>query len=266
MISRFHPLSGFTTAVFSLGLLTSASATVLLTETFDYPANTTLNGTGGWSTSYTSAGTPFVVNNGSLNLTGSAGASVIEFSATAISSGSLYYGFDFSLSTASDSVNGSYFATLASVPTSGVIRTQQGKLFVKNSGAGYLLGVTASATTTTVQYGSTVLNFGDVHRVVVAYNFVDGLTNNTASVYVDGNLLASSVWDSTPEASLIGFILTHTSTSSSKPLPDYFDNLTVATTYAEAAATAAVPEPATYAAILGGLALAGVVLRRRRRA
>ncbi|MFA6288579.1 MAG: PEP-CTERM sorting domain-containing protein [Opitutaceae bacterium] len=265
MNSRLHHLRGLATAVLSLGLLSaSASATVLLTETFDYPDNTTLNGAGGWSTSYTSPGTPFVVKGGSLDLTSSAGASVREFSATAISSGSLYYGFDFSLSTASDSLNGSYFATLASAPTSGVIRTQQGKLFVKNSGAGYLIGVTASATTSTVQYGSAVFDFGDVHRVVVGYNFVDGLANNTASVYVDGNLLASAVWDTTPEVSLIGFILTHTSTSSSKPLPDSFDNLTVATTYAEAAATAAVPEPSAYAAILGGLALAGVVLRRRR--
>jgi hypothetical protein len=264
---RPHP-RGLAAALALLGLLaTSASATVLFTETFDYPDGTVLNGSGGWVNGYFSAGAiPFVVNDGALDLTDMASASARDFTASAFASGSVCYGFDFSLSTASSATNGNFFAALASAPNGSNVRTQQGKIFARNSGSGYVIGVTASASTSSVQYGSSVYDFGTIHRVVVEYNFVDGLKNNTASVYVDGVLLATASWDATTEASLIAFFRPHT--SSNTPTLSYFDNLVLATTYAEAAASPAapIPEPSAWATLAGAAGLALAARRRRRRA
>lgn len=268
MKSSFHRVRGFSAAILSLGLFSaSASATVLFSESFTYPNGTTLQGSGGWykPSVDTSGYAGFTVTDGSISTQGSHSVAYHDLSGTPITTGSIYYGFDLVVGTLSPFTSKT-LAQLSSAPDGGGFTTGSALLQIQSRDdmdefendivTGYRFRVHAGGSSSNSAY----FDLSDAaHRVVVEYNFVEGAKNNTASLYIDGTLLTTSTWTSgADEQGILSFSLFQSVLSQ-------VDNLVVATTFAEAS-TAAVPEPSAYAAIVGGLALAGVVLRRRRRA
>jgi hypothetical protein len=273
MKSSFHRVRGFSAAILSLGLFSaSASAAVLFSESFTYPNGTTLQGSGGWyipsSDSTSHAG--FTVTDGSISTEGSHRAAYRNLGGTPITTGSIYYGFDLVVGTLTPFTS-KLISQLSSAPdgggfTSGAallqIQSRDDSAFNEDIGdfddvvTGYRFRVNAGGSYSNSAY----FDLTDLaHRVVVEYNFVEGAKNNTASLYIDGTHMTTSTWTSgADEQGMLSFSLFQSVLSQ-------VDNLVVATTFGEASTTA-VPEPSAYAAIVGGLALAGVVLRRRRRA
>lgn len=128
------------------------------------------------------------------------------------------------------------------------------RLFARSTDDGYTLGLldtsgTGSATT----WGTTVLSFNTPYSVAVTWNFVEGPTNDTFELDVDGSSYLTHAWTSVlAEPTEVGAVNLRQGTASSAPTLT-IDNLQVS----------AVPEPGTLA--LAGLGLLGVVASRRRR-
>lgn len=253
----------------SVVLAAFAQAQSTFTETFSYP-NGALTGQGGWVRNGSTSTNPLTVTNGAVALatSGEDVSTAIGFTA---SSNTLYAGFDLTLSGAQ--ATGDYFAAFNTASNQ---TNFTGRFFAKSSGAGYVLGYQLGATGATPTYSSTVLNFSTNYRIVVRYDFVAGAANDQGTFYVSPtqatellNSAATSTitWGgSTAEnASLAAFTLRQ-GTASSAPTISSFDNLIVSTSFSSAANISAVPEPSTYAALAGALALAGVIAHRRRKA
>src|SRR5438067_2083298 len=94
-----------------------------------------------------------------------------------------YYSAVINLSAAQ--ATGDYFLHLIDgLQTSGAFR---GRLFAKSSGVGYVLGIRYGSTDTVV-YDTTVLPFNTSEFVVVKLTSIAGLTNDTASLFINPTL------------------------------------------------------------------------------
>jgi len=180
----------------------------------------------------------------------------------------VYSGLDINISAAQAA--GDYFFHLSDpVGTNSFFN----RLFARSSGAGFQLGIVdTSGTGSTVSYGSGVLNFNQNYRVVTSWSFVAGTQNDVFSIYVDptdpnqaGNTayLGGHVWTSTSVQEPLNVSSVNFRQGSAANAPTLTtDNLTVGTTFAEAARLV-VPEPG-----MAGLALFALVgmtglIRRR---
>lgn len=255
-----------------LGCLASVAAVLnaqsTFTETFTY-SNGALVGQGGWLQIQTTATTPITVSNGAISMatSGQDVGVALGFSA---SSGSLYAGFDLKLSAAQSA--GDYFLAFN---TAANATNYTGRFFAKSSGAGYVLGYQMGATGATPTYSSTVMDFSTSYRIVIRYDFVTGAANDQATFYINpanatelSNTAAVSTitWGgSTAENASLTAIALRQGTASSAPTISSFDNLIVSTSFSTAANIAPVPEPSTYAALLGAAGLLGVIAHRRMR-
>jgi hypothetical protein len=228
----------------------------------------TTPGYGTWTQTSGSSSQPIqVVNNAvALGATGQDAANTVAIAATMGTS--IYMGATISVSAANSA--GDFFLYLSpSVGSS----TMDDRLYAKSSGAGFVFGIAPNSSTTEV-YGSTVLSLNTVYQIVVEYNFVSGLHNDTMNVYinptsgVEGNnstyvTSTSSATGSDLSASPNGGINFRQGTSTDAPT-ETIDNLIVATSFND---IVPVPEPGTWGAISGAglLGLCGVRAWRQRR-
>jgi hypothetical protein len=241
-----------------------AKADTLLFEDFNGYSNGALLTASGWTATSGAGTNSITVNGGAVSLTTS-GEDVSKTFTTASpvlagGTGDVYAGFDLALSAAQ--ATGDYFFTFAANTTF------NGRLYAKSTTGGYLIGA-QSTSNGSVVYGSTVLAFNTSYRIVVDYTAVTGTLNDTVSVYiapVDTSAVAevTSSWGTNAEATFTAVVLRQGAAGNAATVSS-FDNLIVATDFNTAiTGVSPVPEPATYAAILGGMALVVGVIQRRR--
>ncbi len=237
-------------------------------DTFTYPDGP-LVGNDSWTVTGTVFTNPEQVSSGRVPLTTS-GQDVnasIGAPLTIADGTSFYIGVTINVSAAQ--AGGDYF--LHTSPNPGNSSAFFERVFIKSSGAGFLLGyVETSGTGATTTYGTTVLNFGTDYRAVIAYNKVAGPLNDTASVYVNptDNLVQgnntpylTSTWTSaSAETNLVGTVnLRQGSATAAAAL--IVDDLDLSLTFADAAV---IPEPHGLA-LLGGFGIVAWSFVRRRK-
>ncbi|ATC65421.1 hypothetical protein CMV30_16535 [Nibricoccus aquaticus] len=164
-------------------------------ETFNYPDGTIIVntdvpdgvGVGGWhrqSGSSGGNGSKITVNQGAVSFggingqdiylpLGSAGTINYPFPIAASSPGPIYFGFDFSITSAS-AAGESFFGLAAN---SSSVRAG---IRAKSADAGYVLGYGGTA----IVWSTQVLSFGTPYRAVLRYDVVAGTVNNPGTLYV----------------------------------------------------------------------------------
>ncbi len=121
--------------------------------------------------------------------------------------------------------------------------------------------VETSGTGASLTWGSTVFSFNTDHRMVLQYNPVAGPVNDTADLFMNGNLELSDTWNSvTAESTTLGTLNFRQAAANAPGVQ--VDDLNMATTFAEVATFTPVPEPSTAALI--GLGLLASFIRRRK--
>lgn len=253
--------------VYSLfGLLLATAnlhATTLFSDSFTYP-NGNLGGQGGW---ITNNGTtfPIQVTGGKalLTPTGLDMNAPLSSPLSLVAGTSFYIGATLNFSAAQ--AGGDYFLNWSTATGSSILIS---RLHARSSGGGFQLGyLETSGSGGSLNYGSTVLNFNQDYRVVVAYNVVAGTVNDTANVYVDpidyavesnNTAYLTDIWTSTTAESVtVGSINLRQGATANAPTLSV-DNLVVATTFGEMV----VPEPSSAALVALGVMALGVIRRR----
>jgi hypothetical protein len=238
-------------------LMGSAKADTLLSDSFNYADGDLLTVSGGlWTLN--SGSTALNVLSGQAIVT-SANSQDDAQAFAAASSGTLYYGFDATV-TSVPGTTGSYIATLwdgeTGSATDYVARLQVAQGSTTSKVKFGILNDTGNAV---VFYGSE-FDLSTAVRIVVAFDF----STMTSTLWINPTDASStSITDtvaasfSNPSNTLGNFLLRQASGIGTTAV----DNLTVATTFAE---VAAVPEPATVALIALGLGAAVWGVRRKR--
>lgn len=272
-------------AAFAAAGLATAHAQLIAYESFNYTAGSnvagnTLSGVGTWVIQNT--GVAPSVASGNLSVTGlqaSAGNSallpggnyqeaLLPFTNTLNSSnpGSIY--FSLALNVTGQPTAATYTLGFATGNTN-----YGAAIFTQASGAGYQIGFSNRSSGSTVTYDSTVYALNSTVFLVGRYDFVSGTGNDTSALWIN------------PSSATFGAGAAPTATLSSSGGSDIaainqfllrgangspiatVDELRIGTTWASVTPAATpVPEPSTYAALAGAVALLGVMVQRRRRA
>lgn len=262
--------------------LSTARAQLIAYEPFNYTvggnvAGNTLSGVGAWSALNT--GTAPSILSGNLNVTGlqdSAGASVslpggnyqeaVLALPSSNTSGSLFFSIALSLT-------GAPGAATATIGFANSGTNLGGMVFTQAATGGYQIGFSIRSSGTTVTYDPTIYSTGSTIFLVGRYDFVAGGTgNDTGALWINPSqatfgagaaptaTITSASTGTSDLGSITQFILRGVANS---PIA-VVDELRIGTTWASVT-PAAIPEPSTYAALLGALALGLVALRRHRR-
>jgi len=262
------------------GLLLAASslqATVLFSDDFNSYvtgnlAGTTQNavGQGTWAQTSAASTNPIQVNNAVPNAVGPLKASGQDIYAplpggtyTIPDGTSFYMGVDINVASVANT-SGDYFLHWStSVGNTGIFPD---RLYVKNSGTQFVLGW-AGSSGTGVTYGTGLLTYNTGYRVVVEYDAVAGtgvtIGNDAGGLYVNGvSYVPSATMTSGIEPGSPEVVAEVNIRQGSSGALVTLDNLDVTTAYGEAATFSPIPEPTT--AVLGGLALLGLTVLRRR--
>ena len=251
-------------AALTVGVGVDAGATVLYSSDFSGASNGNLAGQQGFNQTGTTTTNPIQVNGGVVSL-GTSGQDVSAPLASSVTAGTSAY-ISTLVNVSAAQATGDYFVHLANT-TAGTLF--QDRLFVKSSGTGYVLGLQASSSG--VVYGTTVLPFNTATRIVTRYDVVSGDQNDVGYIYVNPTgtdestntpYLAATTFAVAENTQTLSGVNLRQGTASSAPTLTV-DDLTVATTFADAVnpGTTVVPEPAGLA-VLG---IAGVTALGRRR-
>jgi hypothetical protein len=237
---------------------------------FNYPVDSTLAGNPGWTPLNT--GTAPVVAAGNLSVSGLASSSgnhvstpggnfqeaILALGSTT-TTGTVFFSFAVNLS-AAPTVAAYSFALATGNTNYGAA------VWLQASDTGFQIGL-SNRSNSTPNYASSVLALNQTHYVVGAYTFVEGTANDSSQLWI--NPAASSFGSSAPAATLSAIGGTDLAGISQFLIrgvvgtPTFLvDELRIGTSYASV--TPAIPEPSTYAAILGLLVLAGAIAVRRR--
>lgn len=235
-------------------------STVLISDSFDYAdgsivGQTPSSGIGGTWAVHSGTNNPPLVSSEALVINQDNGAQDVNSTfATSVTSGDLFYAFDFSVS-ALDPVGDSgsdfeYFSHFLSGTT-----TFAGQLHIVDSSSGdYTLSISNTGTEES-DWGS-ALDFGTSYRAVVGYNF----TTRVSTLWVDPvNELDVNVVSSPRSSAISPTAFAFRQSASSADELVTVDNLIVATTFSEV-----VPEPSSIALIF--LGMSGLLIRRVREA
>ena len=233
------------------------AANLLISD--DFPTNGTLNGQtpavgGTWTTTSGVADQIQVVNN-KVVLT-DANSDDIKSTFTAVSAGSVYFGFDLIVADPG-TYTGTDFEYFSHFSESGTFNFTARTDVAAFSASGYRPGIATTSSVAETVWGSD-LAYNTDYRMVVGYSFTTGL----ATLWIDPTDDSSSSITSTTSvisSGIDGFNLRQSSAAPDQALT--IGSLRVATDFA-----AVVPEPSTYAMLaLAGAGFAGYVIRRRRR-
>ena len=231
------------------------------------------SGVGSWTTISGSSG--LAVASGKLTIAGVGGeASQLNFSSSNLTSGTVYMGFSYSVSSSgtistSDSISaiagfrvgtagsGTYAVGLGDFRPSAAAQTFSSVPSTSTSQVvlGIFTGSSLNASSSTLTAWPTPINRGATYRVVLGFD----LTNNTATLWLNPTSTSStSVTLSAVSSDARGVFFregaaTHGNIS--------ILNLNVSNDFSTAAA---IPEPSTYAAFFGGAALMAAGWHRRR--
>jgi hypothetical protein len=264
MVSR--NLARWGVAALALGAAVDAGATVLYSSDFSGASNGNLAGQQGFAQTGSTATNPIQVNSGVVSL-GTSGQDVSAPLASSVTTGGTAY-ISTLVNVSAAQASGDYFVHLANT-TAGTLF--QDRLFVKSSGTGYVLGLQASSSG--VVYGTTVLPFNTATRIVTRYDVVSGDQNDVGYIYVnptgtDENTnspyLAATTFAVAENTQTLAAVNLRQGAAGSAPTLTV-DDLTVATTFADAVnpGVTVVPEPAGLASLCL-ISAAGLGRRRRK--
>jgi hypothetical protein len=259
--------------VFAASLLSAASATsqaqVLASADFTTYSPGALVGQDGWGQFGTASGRPLTVESGAVTWTGgnttSGQDAFLPFTSqiTQPISGTTILHFDLTVSVSSTGSNPSYFAALntrTDSTTSG--NFQNARLVARAQDTGFVFGARVNGQSGyPFAYGTTVLDFDTSYAVRAEINLVEGNANDVIYLYV-GNDFSSLTLHSVSEyssgtvsdPSYGAIILAQFGSASINESGVSISNVSVTV----------VPEPSTYAAFLGLMALGVVAYRRRK--
>lgn len=189
-----------------LSLFISAHASVLMTEDFDYIANSVLvgQGTPAWTLSTKADYSKEAASDFSVSATGLSmayygagaeavglGVSIPQTTVADTKNRLIYKNFDNNATRNSGAVYAAFLLNVSAATNNtrdfmsfegGTGTTQRARLFIKAVSPGYQLGITCAGTQ---PVNTKTLEFGKTYLVVLKYAFVDGSSNDVASVYVD---------------------------------------------------------------------------------
>ena len=234
----------------------SAALTVQYSTNFNSPTYVDggLIGQDQWVITNTSVVSPITVANTATNgnVTLAATGQDVRWTfptITAAGVGSVY--LNASITVASVSATGDYFLHLGD----GGVSSFNARLYAKSSGTGYVLGLsTGTLGVNVLTYGTTILPFGTVQSVLVRYDFVTGLANDTGAVFLnptseDGSTDTAYVAATTSGTDATNIAGLYLRQGTGGPVVTV-DNLVVL-----------IPEPST--ALLGSLGFLALLRRRR---
>jgi hypothetical protein len=221
----------------------SALATTFLTEDFDYASGTAITATGNWAAHNAGGTNAIAVTTSGLSYSGYPGGVGNAASMTTNgeddhttaafthSSGAIYYAFLANFSAAQ--ATGDYFAHF--YQSSSLF---YGRTFCKLVSGSLNFGITRGSGT--ANYSATPFALNTTHLIVVKYNIIGGLTNDTADLFVDpvispvepAPLVSATDVGSTDATSIIGAALRQGSASNAPT--QWVDGIRVATTWSEA--------------------------------
>lgn len=239
----------FLFAVASLALLSTAVAQTLVNENFNSYTNAALAGQGGWVQTLVNATNPITVASGAVPMANTGQDVRLQFTNVVPATGnSLSLSAQINLSAVGA---GDYFLHFGDMANTSSFYS---RVFARTATGGYQLGMAAISGGTTT-YGTAVLSLNTNYTITAVWNFIAGTVNDTITLTVNG--LASPyhvhTWNSvTAEPTLINSVNLRQGGGAAAPVL-VIDNIVVT----------AVPEPSTYAAIFGALALGAVAWRRR---
>lgn len=229
-------------------------------------------GVGGvWTITGTSTVNPLTVTGNALQMANNGQDAFGAFTSPVPVTGgnSIYTGATVVVTAANTA--GDYFMHLSN-PASTTTTIFLQRLFVRSSGAGFQFGLASNSGTGAVTtWGTTELSLNQAYRVVTSWDFVAGSGNDVFNVYVDptdatqGNntaYIAGYNWTGTAEPTALAAFNVRQGTAANAATLSV-DNVTVATTFSEAARLTAIPEPtAAGLALMGLIGLAGFNRRR----
>ena len=250
----------------ALAIVSSASASVLLSDAFSYTNGGLVAQSGGNWTNLSGSGTFLQVAEGEVagiaHGSGSREDATRVFATTAIATGNnVFSSFSFTVNTA-PTAGSDYFFAVHDAAASNF----RGRVFLSApSSSGFRIGISNSLNTPVF---TSDLVTGQTYFAVVRHSNTTGVNS---ALWIGSSLSAiSSVGASSPTitasdtlGTLIAFSRVALRQGNSITVANSldFDNLVIGNTFAD---VAPIPEPSTYAAILGGVALLGVAARRRR--
>jgi hypothetical protein len=190
------------------------------------------------------------------------------FSASGITSGSLYYSFLIECTTLSGGNNYITSITPGNAPSG---NSDPLTIYAGTTGTGWKIGLRHSGVTTGATYAGTTLALNTIYLVVAQYQFVAGSANDIVNLYL--NPVPGGTQPVTPDASQstgtapvdatslndIAFRIGQTTTGGNYII----DNLLVGTSWGDV--TPVVPEPASMALLGFGLLGMAMGYRRMRR-
>lgn len=228
-----------------------------------------LVGQNGWTQWRTEDSRPLTVSSGAVSWTGgnetSGQDAFLPFSSqiTQPASGTTILNFDITLSVSSAGANPSYFAalnTLTTAETSG--NFQNARMVARAEGTGFVFGTRVNGQAGyPFAYGTTVLDFGSTYALRAEIHMVEGNANDFINLYVGEDFSSLSLYATA----------TYNSGNVNDPsfgaiLLSQFGSATVNESGVSISniAVTVIPEPSTYAALFGLLALGLVAYRRRK--
>lgn len=234
-------------------LAVSANAQIIFSESFDYvDGNLTTVSSSLWVAHSGAGSVPVQVSNGTISVqSGGSREDVNALIGGTYATETLYAGFDLTVGTGAISANGDYFFHFKDTGSN-----FRGRVFVTPATvSGFKLGLDNDGGTAS-QTWTTDLNFGEEYRVVLAYD----ASTRLSTLWVDPENMASTNITDTVAASAMTVNSVAFRQGSNTNATQVIDNLVVALDFN----TAAIPEPSTYAAILGLVVLGLAIIRRRK--